>query len=856
MFERQSREAFPLRNILLLALVVLGFFAFIYSLQKKKQTPEQGGLKPSEQFYAMRDYPDFRPDITMYSLALRQAHDAVQQRGPQNGISAPWQLEGPANIGARINCIAVHPVNQNIIYIGYSGGGIWKTTDGGNFWFPIFDDQTFLAISDIAIDPQNPNVIYAGTGDLNISGYPFIGDGVWKSTNAGATWEHLGLKTQSIISRIIVHPTDPNTLFASSTGIPFEANNDRGLYRSTNGGQSWEQVLFVSEQAGIIDMEIDPQNPDVLYAASWDRVRNNQQSIVSGPNGRIWKSTDGGDNWTMLTGGLPEVNMCRPGISIDKTNGQHLVASYAGTNLSFDNVYETFDGGANWEIMDQLDLNTGFQSSFAWYFGKLYINPYQPDDVWMLGVTSWRRPGAGSPWVEGAGFSQDVHADHHALAFLGPGVALLGTDGGLYKTTDNGITWTKHENIPCTQFYRVAWDPHSDVPSYYGGAQDNGSLTGNASTVDEWFRVYGGDGFQVRFHPEVPGLFYAEYQNGGIGYINNGDYQSGTDGLDDEDRRHWDMQYMISSHNPEIMYTGTYRPYMSTAGHPPFWEPVGPDLTDGIVFGSNFHTISTLDESPLDPERLYYGTNDGNVWRGNPFTQEWTNVSDGLPNRYVSSVKASPTLPNRVFVTQTGYKSNDFSPHIHRSDDGGDTWTPVSGDLPPLAVNDIVVLPGHADSVLFAATDGGIFFTSNDGINWAPLGTGLPHVPVYDIDVNNNEHTLIAGTHARSIYTYPLDSLQLGNDVSTYNPGRPQAEFAVQPTLANDHITLLVDQPGSSANTEVLIFDLSGKLLETHQFTGAGNKEVSVGHYAPGMYIAMARSKGKVWEQKKFVVGR
>lgn len=828
-----------------------------------EQSEKAGGaLWPSEWYYAVRNYPDFKPGVQAYTRALEQARGigvtAARPRGSFPGFGAPWLVQGPANIGARVNTIKVHPTNPDIVYIGYSAGGVWKTTDGGLTWNPIFDDQTFLAIGDIELDPLDPETVYVGTGDPNISGYPFIGDGIWKSTDGGQTWSHLGLTAQRIVSRIIIHPTNPDIIYAATMGLPFERNSARGLYKTVDGGDTWQQILYIGNETGIIDLEMAPNNPNVLYAAAWDRIRNNQESVASGNNARVWKSADGGANWTMMGGGLPQNNKSRIGLAIDAQNGNRLLAMYANDTLTFHGIYVSDNGGQSWSPNSLIGLNPGFQSNFAWYFGKIFINPYNAQDWWALGVTTYRSIDGGQSWFQAVGWGQDVHVDHHDMAFLGPNSFLIATDGGLYRSDDDGNNWYKFENIPTTQFYRVAHNPH--LPDfYYGGAQDNGTLGGTDTEMEAWFRIYGGDGFQAVFHPQDPNIFYCEWQNGGIvGTLDGGWFESATAGIEPSDRRHWDMQYILSQHDPNIFYTGTYRVYAGY-GHLPQWTPISDDLTDGNIFGGRFHTISTLHESPINPEILYVGTTDGNVWRGNPLSQVWTNITAGLPNRYVSSVKASPTYANRVYVSHSGYRDNDFSPLLYRSDDQGATWTPIGGDLPALAINDIQVLPGHQDSVLFVATDGGVWGTLDGGQHWERLGTGMPYVAVYDLDINPAEKMLIAGTHARSIMSFPLDSLTIGGDVSTDAPTGPKPPtLSVTPSVADYQTTLAIEHLSLKKNADILIIDLNGRLLGQYELRGGARSErrIDLSGYAPGVYVALARTDGRVWGQKKFVVAR
>jgi photosystem II stability/assembly factor-like uncharacterized protein len=871
MFQRQARSSFPLRNIAVLAAAVLGFLYFLLKnvQARRSAVSEQAheahekrdtGLRPAEWFYALREYPNFRPDVETYTRAFAdaQAQNAARPRGVTQGFSAPWTLQGPGNIGARVNTIAVHPTNHDVIYIGYSGGGVWKTTDGGTTWRPVFDGQTFLSVGDIAFDPNDPNTVYVGTGDPNISGYPFIGDGLWKTTDGGDSWQYLGLENQRIITKIIATPGASSKLYAATMGLPFERNNDRGLYVGNGSPTGWQQKLFISDDAGIIDLVASPTDPNTLYAAAWDRIRNNQESLVAGENARIWKTSDGGQTWGVLSAGLPEGPQSRIGLAIDANNDQHLVATYASTSLEFLGLYETFDGGQTWALNPCNGLDFGFQSNFAWYFGKVRINPYNSQDIWMLGVTTYRSQDGGQNWEQTPTWNDDVHVDHHDLAFLSAEDFLLATDGGLYRSSDNAASWQKIENNATTQFYRVAANPFQP-DYYYGGAQDNGTVAGFSEIINEWQRLYGGDGFQAVFHPSDPNIFYFEYQNGGIaGTTDGGFFDSATEGLDPSDRRHWDMQYILSHHDDNVMYTGTYRLYRSY-GHLPVWTPVSEDLTDGIVFGPRYHTISTLDESPLNDDLVYVGTTDGNVQRVNPSSQNTQNVSAGLPDRYVSSVKASPTNANRVFVSHTGYKSNDFAPRIHRSDNQGDTWVPIAGDLPNFAVNDLQILPGYQDSVIFAATDGGVYGTLDGGQHWERLGTGMPFVPVYDLDIQAAQRTLIAGTHARSILSFPLDSLQLGENSSTFSPNDARLpSLKLMPTLANQSTTVRVENLKSRQQVELLVSDFSGRIVWQNSVSGGERREqqIDLQGFAPGIYVVFARTGGKIWGAKKLVVAR
>lgn len=784
------------------------------SISSNPALPDKSETKnyPGDNFFFQRSFPDQTFDIRAYTAALEEVKIAANQRSVTfEGFDAEWTVQGPGNAGARINTIAVHPNDDDIIYAGFSGGGIFKTTDGGTTWNPIFDDQPYLAISDITFDPNDPNVIYAGTGDHNVSGYPFIGDGIYKSVNGGNSWVHLGLTDQRIVSKIIIDPTNSDIIYAACLGLPFERNNDRGLYKSIDGGNNWSQVLFVSDQSGIVDFLINPDNPQILYAAAWDRIRNNTESIVSGPNAKIFKSTNGGNNWTQLTSGLPTGEQGRIGLAMSGTNPNVVFAMYVGTNSQLEGIYKSTDSGQNWtEIPTNpgTGLNSNALGGFGWYFGQIVIDPGNDNRIYLLGVNLWFTSSSGVTWSTAAPSSgpNAVHVDNHDLVFHN-GDIYLGTDGGMYKRNFGTSTWHDIENIPATQFYRTGYNPHQ-INNYYGGAQDNGTQGGNVDEINDWDYILGGDGFQVAFHPTNPDIMYAETQNGNIfmkpnaasGFIN------ATDGINGGDRRNWDMQYIISSHNPNVLYTGTYRVYKSEQNGLPVWSPISGDLTDSIIYGSSFHTISTLGESPVNEDILYVGTTDGNVWRTINGGASWDSLHSTLPNRYVTSIVASPDSANHVFVAHSGYKYNDFIPHIHYSTDNGNNWQDISGDLPQLAVNNLLVLPGHANQVIFAATDGGVFGTLDGGLSWERLGADFPYVPVYDIEWNVGKNELIAATFGRSIMTYPLDSIDFSP-----NPDL----FSLTGTLQTE------DMEGIDSVTVSLIGDVTEELLadETYGFS-------------------------------------
>jgi photosystem II stability/assembly factor-like uncharacterized protein len=785
-------------------------------------------------------------DKATYARAMQEAKAQMANGSFRDDI--PWTVQGPSNIGARINVIAVHPTDENIIYLGFSSGGLWKTTDAGKTWKPIFDDQPFLAISVIEFDPTNPNTIFVGTGDHNVSGYPFLGDGVWKSTDAGATWKNIGLAQTNIIARLRINPKNPKMMFAATMGLPYIHDGNRGLYKTSDGGTTWKKTLYVSDSTGVIDLVMDPFNPSTLYAASWDRIRNTKESLVGGFGSKVWKSTDDGETWTeMFIPYDPTVARSRIGLAISNQTPDRLwVTSVDDNNLDFEGLWRTDDGGANWLTLPAQGLQ-GTLGNFGWYFGQLRVNPKDDNDLFFLGVDLWRSTDAGATFNASAPnwWTYQVHADKHDLAFGASGAIYLGTDGGAYKTEDNAATWTDIENIPTNQVYRVAYNPNF-TDFYYGGLQDNGTVGGNKQLQNDWLRLYGADGFTAIFHPTEPTIMYAEAQNGGIVYSSDGGnaWDDATEGIGSNERRYWDMHYIMSAHNPDNLYTGTYKIYKSTPSSfgSPMWTEISPDLTEkpfNPPYWDRYYTISCVEESPKQQGFLYAGTVNGNVWRSLDDGKNWSKIMAGLPQAFVTRLTASPTNPKRVYITLNGYRENDSSPKIYRSEDNGTTWKGISGDLPKFGINDIYVLPnqkGTKDSLLFAASDAGVYISKNDGVKWERLGAGMPLVAVYDLTYNAAQKTIVAATFARSIMTFPLNEFI---NVATQNEAVNSPSLHLYPTLAET--TVFVEIEGNNTNffekKSLQVFNLKGQLVATQAIQGNSTQRVEIGHLPQGTYF-------------------
>lgn len=750
---------------------------FLYSCQsqdltKRNSLDEKSG--PYDFFSQQRSYPDRDFDWKGWRKTLthlRQVEMQQQRQGGCDGSTTNWIQQGPAIIAGRVNALAVHPADQNTVLAGFATGGIFKSTDAGVNWHPVFDDNPDLAIGSLAFSPTQPNVAYAGTGDSNLPSMVFNGNGLYKSTDAGETWQYLGLSEAGIISKIVLHPTNPQILFAAAMGNPYVRDEARGVYRSTDGGLHWQRVLLVSNQAGASDLVLHPSNPQVLYASFWDRIRNNHESVIYGDHARVYKSTDGGLTWAMLGGGLPTGRMGRTGLAMSAQNPDKLYVLYIDSLSTPGGLYKTTDGGQSWLPVNIDALETAC-SDFGWYFGKIQVAPTDDEELYFHGVLLWRKTANSAGWLIAAG----GHPDSHDLVFTPSGRRYWANDGGVYRNEPNSMTWTKSQNLPTTQLYRTDYNPH-DPHHYYGGTQDNGIIKGSGGDVNGWLLLYLADGFRCAFHPTNANLFWVETQNGTIHRTDDGGqtFTQGQPCLGTTDRCNWDTPFFLSAHDPEQFYAGTYRVY--TSGNGNTWSPVSADLTDGNIYGARFHTISALNESPVQVEKLLAGTTDGNVWRREP-GGTWTNLTSGLPNRYVTSVQGSPTLPQRLFVTHSGFRDDEYIPHLHRSDNNGASWTDISGDLPPIPVNDLFVWSGHADSLLFAATDAGVYFSKNSGDHWARLGGNMPYVPTFELEFNPVRRELVAATFGRGIYTFPLDSvlIQAGGGTTVSLAGQVKNE--------------------------------------------------------------------------------
>ena len=764
--------------------------SFFKELYKKSKT-EKKEKGPSDWMGMQRIYPygKIRPEV--YNAEMKKAANMHKQ----SSAKYQWELAGPTNIGGRITDIEVDPTDDNTVYVGAASGGIFKTTDAGNTWENIFADQPVISIGDIAIDPTDPNIIYAGTGEANSSSFSFIGNGVYKSTDGGNSWEHLGLEETAYIGRIIVDPTNHNRIFLAALGYLFMPNEERGVYRSLDGGQTWERKLFVTDSTSAIDLVMDPTDPNVLYAAMWEKMRGLEYRRSGGPTSGIYKSTDGGDTWTELTNGLPNSGTeGRIGLAIARSNPNVLYAIYDnapfGGTESFLGVYRTTNSGESWEIISNTTNMNSIFSTFGWYFGQIRVDPTNENRVYCLGVELWKTENGGNSWemVSDYGSMDEIHVDHHALAFTSTNKFYEGNDGGLYYSTDWGYNYTKINNLPINQFYQITID-NNHPEKLYGGLQDNGSVTTDDGSIDNWYEILSGDGFYCKVSPQNSNIYFAEYQWGNLYRFDPvsgtwGDYISPVNG----DRTNWSTPYDLfatsTTVNSITIYLGTYRMYKSTNGGDS-WQIVSDNLTR-MPSSSNtdyYHTISTVAISPLNHNYVICGTDDGLVHISTNAGNSWDNITSNLPNRWITKAIFDPIEENTVYVTLSGFRWNESLPHVFKSTTLGQYWTDISSNLPEIPTNCIVIDPLDNQRI-FVGTDSGVFMTNNGGNSWESASNGMPNAPITDLKIHNQTRTLVVATYGCSAYKINLDTGFVASDTNEL----PQSKIAITKCYPNPFI--------------------------------------------------------------------
>ena len=690
---------------------------------------------------------------------------------------------GPAFMSGRIADIAIDPTNENVWYVAVGSGGVWKTENAGTTWSPIADNMPFYSTGCITIDPHNNASIWLGTGE-NVGGrHVGIGHGVYHSNDGGESWDDMGLKKSEHISKIIVHPQDPNTVWVASQGPLWSPGGERGLFKTTDGGKSWENTLDINEWTGVTDLVIDPTNPDILYAASWQKHRNVAALMGGGPGTSLYKSTDGGDSWLKIDNGLPSSNMGKIGLAISPMKPNVL---YAAIELDRRNgaVFRSENSGGSWQRMS----NTVSGGTGPHYYQELVASPHVFDKIYLMNVRVLVSEDGGENFYTMS--ERRKHSDNHSLTFKAndPNYMLIGTDGGIYESFDDSETWKFVGNLPLTQFYKLAVDDAEPFYNVYGGTQDNNTQGGPSRTFkrsgisnSEWKVVLGGDGHQPATEPGNPNIIYAQSQQG---YINRIDMTNGEitsirpqEGIDEPyERFNWDSPILVSHHDPKRLYFGTQRVWRSE-NRGDDWKVISGDLTKNeerlslpimgkvqsfdnawdVYAMSTYNTVTSLSESPIDENILYAGTDDGIIQYTKDGGQNWTKMTvDKLPgtpaSAFVNDIKADLHDANTAYVVLDNHKFGDYQPYLFKTVNGGKTWKSISNGIPDGTLLWRIVQDHVNKNILFLATEYGVYVSLNQGEEWHDFSRGLPTISVRDLVIQKRENDLVLATFGRSFY--------------------------------------------------------------------------------------------------------
>ncbi len=721
--------------------------------------------------------------IMTYGLLGLHNGQAAQMESKDILKSFTWREIGPANPGGRITDIEGVESNPYVIYVGAATGGVWKTTNAGTTWEPVFDDQPNASIGDLAVSLSDPDIIYVGTGEANNRNSSPWGSGVFKSTDAGKTWEFVGLKETHHIGRILIDPKNPDIVYVAALGHLWGTNDERGVFKTTDGGKSWENVLYLDERTGVTDLAMDPRDSSILYAAAHERLRDrfDRGDPVDqwGPKAGIYITTDWGQTWTKASTGLPTDEMGRIGLATARSKPGTVYALISTqTTRSFrrgdepeedmlvlndGGIFRSADYGKTWEHMNMHNNRPS-------YYSQIRVDPNDENVIWTCGSPLAYSEDGGKTLIIGPEVQGDTHIDYHAV-WIDPNNSdhvLVGGDGGINITYDRGKNWDIITQIGLAQFYAITADMRK--PYYvYGGLQDNGnwggpsrSRRGTGIVNNDWFPLSNADGFVCQVDPTDFNTVYYETQNGFLVRLDLRNWQNTfirpqppmvNEGKEREEYRFdWNSPVIISPHNPHTLYFGGNKLF-KTVSRGDSWQVISPDLTADP--DSQNSAIVSVDESPIKPGLIWIGTNDGNVQLSRDDGANWALLNDkitGAPRDYwVKRVEASNHFPGRAYIVFDGHRHDDQDPYIYVTDDFGETWRKITGGLPEGSV--YVVREDYKNpDLLFAGTEFAVYISLDRGENWIRFMNGLPTVPVHDLYIHPREFDLIAGTHGRGAW--------------------------------------------------------------------------------------------------------
>ena len=744
-------------------------------------------------------------------FTIVMAFNLNAQKKPENPFTGlEFRNIGPAMTSGRIADIAIHPENENIWYVAVGSGGVWKTTNSGTTWKSIFDKQKVYSIGCVTIDPNNPHTIWVGTGE-NVGGrHVGFGDGIYVSHDDGKTWENAGLENSEHVSKIIVHPENSDIVWIASQGPLWSKGGDRGVYKTTDGGKTWKRTLGDQEWVGATDMLINPDNPDVLFAATWQRHRTVAGYLGGGPGSGLHKSTDGGETWKALKNGIPKSNLGKTGLAMSPFNSDVIYAALE-LDRTKGGVYISTNAGESWtKQSDAVSGGTG-----PHYYQELIASPHEEGTLYFMNNSALISKDHGKTFSNMSRSNQ--HSDSHALVFKksDPNYLLIGTDGGLYESFDNTKSWKYVRNLPITQYFKIAVDDAEPFYNVYGGTQDNGSHGGPSRTISsdgiasaDWWKTLGADGAQTATEPGNPDITYGEFQQGVLWRIDSKTHETvfiqpqAREG-DPFERFNWDAPIVVSTHNPKRLYFASQRVWKSE-NRGDSWEPISKDLTlnqERMTFPyydkpqswdnpwdlkamSNYNTITSLAESPKQEGLIYAGTDDGLIQVTENGGTNWRKITlntiKGLPKTpFVNDVRADLFDANVVYAALDNHKYGDYKPYIIKSNDKGKTWSLITGDLPEKLLIWRLVQDHIKKDLLFAATEFGVYVTTNGGKNWVELEGGMPTIPIRDITIQRRENDLVAGSFGRGIFI--LDDISPLRNFNTSMTNKEATLFSVKP---------------------------------------------------------------------------
>ena len=713
-----------------------------------------------------------------------------------------WRLTGPDNRSGRSTDVVGITGNPNIIYAAFATGGLWKTEDAGKTWTPIFDKEATQSIGNIALAPSDPNILYVGTGEANIFRASLPGIGMYKSTDAGKTFKHIGLQNTGTIARVVVHPKNPNIVYVAASGNEWTYNKDRGVYQTTDGGKTWKKILFESEKSGCIDLVMDPTDPNTIYASFWNRIRRRWSDPMPEDGDFIYKTTDGGKTWKRIVNGLPDTkNTGRIGISISHSNPNVLYAFVDDHNKKrdpkpneFDSyerkvqkvviggaIYRSNNKGENWEKIGEIhDFLTPFSGTYGWVFSQVRVDPKDENEVYAFGVSKAISRDGGKTWkswVPTDTTSDGTHGDNHAMWIdeENPDRMIVGNDGGVTLTYNGGVRWENFfSKIPTTQFYVITYDMQTPF-NVFGPVQDEGTMSGSITntfgktpdtTLRPWRMAPGGEGTQVQVDPENSNIIYSSTYYGRLMKtdMSKGRREGVTRmttfdvGRIDSLRGEWLAGTLMSKFDNKTVYHGLQHLYKTTdAGVN--WKIISPDLSynketaNGVYPYLIYHQAITAIAEGDKPGIVYSGTDDGRVWLTMDDGTNWKEITKGLPfNKHVIKITTSKYKPSRVYLALNDRRQDNSLPYLYLSEDYGSTWKSIAGNLPSSPANVIIEDPAKAN-VLYCGTDFGAYISKDAGKTWIAINGNIPaSVSVNDMFIHPRDKKLVLGTYGRGVY--------------------------------------------------------------------------------------------------------